>query len=247
MSNTLVGSIITKAAATMGIALPPAAAQMFEQYCDFLMQRNEHVNLTAITNTEDIARFHFLDSLALLNAAHFKNAKVLDIGSGAGFPGVVLKIAEPSIELTLLDATNKRIVFLKDLCQILGFDATFVHARAEEASHHSHSLKQELPSMREQYDIVVSRAVAQLNALCELCLPYVRIGGTFLAMKSVASDDELHEAMNAITLLGAEVIKTSQYTIPDTSVRHRIIIIRKVSKTPDKYPRRFARIEKKPL
>ena len=246
MNKMTVSSIITKAAAEMGIALPSAAAQMFTQYCDILMQRNEHVNLTAITNAEDIARLHFLDSLALLNTTQFKNAKVLDIGSGAGFPGVVLKIAEPSLELTLLDATNKRITFLKDLSQSLGIDATVIHARAEEASH-SHSHNQELPNMREQYDIVVSRAVAQLNVLCELCLPYVRVGGTFLAMKSVDSDDELRSATNAIKLLGAELAEIAQYTIPDTNVRHRIIIIKKVSKTPDNYPRRFARIEKKPL
>ena len=240
MNDSTVISIITKTAIEMGIALPPTAANMFEIYSDILIKHNRHVNLTAIKNKEDIARLHFLDSLALLNVINFQSTNIIDIGSGAGFPGVPLKIAEPSIKLTLLDATNKRIMFLTKLCQELGIQAEFLHVRAEDAAQ-PHS------NLREKYDIVVSRAVARLNILCELCLPFLRVGGAFPAMKGIDSDEELNESLNAIKILGAELEKITDYTIPETNIKHRIIVIRKVSQTPSIYPRRFAKIEKKPL
>jgi 16S rRNA (guanine527-N7)-methyltransferase len=242
MSN--IQHIITTAAIEMGINLPTSAVFAFERYCDILIQRGELTNLTAIKDRDDIARLHFLDSLALLKFVDFKDSSVLDVGSGAGFPGVPLIIAEPSIKLTLLDSANKRIAFLSELCDALIIEATCIQARAEDASRLSENAQY---CMREQFDFVVSRAVARLNVLCELCLPFLRVGGTFPAMKSLDSDDELDEARNAIALLGGELADVATYEIPDTDVCRRVIIIRKIAKTPVKYPRRFARIEKKTL
>jgi len=232
-------TIITKGAKYLNIKLPPGTEAAFRAYHDFLEERGQNVNLTAIAGVKKVACLHFLDSLALLNAADFYKTKVIDIGSGAGFPGVPLKIAEPSIALTLLDATGKRIKFLKELCTKLGVDVTCVNSRAEEAAH--------LPEFRGQYNIVVSRAVARLNILCELCLPFIQIGGKFIAMKSIDSAGEVNEAQFAINTLGAEIEKQYDYTLPDTDVTHRAIIIGKTKETPDKYPRRFAKIQKSPL
>ena len=231
--------IIAQGAKELNITLPPGTESAFGVYCDFLETHNKNINLTAISGVGDIVRAHFLDSLALLNALSFINARVIDIGSGAGFPGLPLKLAEPSINLTLLDATGKRISFLTELCVKLGIDAVCIKSRAEEASH--------MPDMREQYDIALSRAVARLNILCELCLPFVRVGGIFAAMKSVDCGNEVEEAQRSIMLLGAELSQPFDYTIPGTDITHRVVIIRKISKTPDSYPRRFARIQKSPL
>ena len=232
-------NIIERGAQQLGICLPPGASVLFEKYHVLLEQKNEIVNLTSIKNAEDVARLHFLDSLALLKAIDFKNAKVIDVGSGAGFPGVPLKLAEPTIDLALIDATRKRIAFLSELCAVIGIKAVCLHARAEELAH--------MPEMREQFDIVVSRAVAQLDVLSELCLPFIRVGGLFLAMKGVESAKEIEEARNAIQTLGAELTDTDDYTIPGTDITHRVISIRKTTPTPDEYPRRFAKIRKSPL
>jgi len=234
-----VSDIIIQGADKLNIKLPSGAGAAFEAYYDLLSKRSKDVNLTAISGTENVAQLHFLDSLSLLSVVSFKNASVIDIGSGAGFPGVPLKLAEPTITLTLLDATGKRVDFLKELCSALSINATFIHSRAEEASHG--------PDMREKYDICVSRAVAKLNILCELCLPFVKPGGLFVAMKSTGSDSELDSALNAISELGAQLQACVDYTIPNTDIKHRAILIRKKSPTPDKYPRKFARIKKSPL
>jgi len=237
--SDIVFAIISQGAKELDIELPPETGAAFRAYSDFLEKRGQHVNLTAISGSEDVARLHFLDSIALLNTAMFEDACVIDIGSGAGFPGVPLKLAEPSIKLTLLDSAGKRISFLSELCDELGISAVCVNARAEEAAHK--------PDMREQFDVAVSRAVARLNALCELCLPYVRVGGLFIAMKGIGSDDEVVEAQNAIATLGAEFQEHFDYKIPGTDITHRAVLVRKIASTPDKYPRRFARIQKSPL
>ena len=235
----VINAIIAQGVKELNIELPPGTEAAFRAYYDFLEKRGENVNLTAISGAEEVARLHFLDSLALLKTASFKNTSVIDIGSGAGFPGLPLKIAQPSINLTLLDATGKRIAFLSGLCDLLGIKTTCIKARAEEAAH--------TPDKREQYDVAVSRAVARLNILCELCLPYVKVGGLFIAMKGIDSEDEVAEAGGALRLLGAELQEHFDYKIPGTEIVHRAVLIRKVSKTPDKYPRRYARIQTSPL
>jgi len=231
--------IIASGAMKLNIELPPNAEAAFRAYYDFLERRGKNVNLTAIAGEEGVANMHFLDSIALLKATNFKGKQVIDIGSGAGFPGIPLKIAEPSISLTLLEATGKKTDFLAELCNKLNIEALCINARAEDAAHVSEN--------RDAYDIAVSRAVAGLNVLCELCLPLVSIGGLFIAMKSVDSDEEVEEAINAIGILGAKLLDHHDYKIPDTDITRRAVLLRKVAKTPDIYPRRFAKIQRCPL
>ena len=212
--------------------------QRFELYRDNLIEWNKVMNLTAITEPHEIDTLHFLDSLALLDFADFKGKSVIDVGTGAGFPGLPLKIAEESLQLTLLDSLDKRLNFLKDTCEKLGLDdVRFVHARAEEIPE----------GFRESFDVAVSRAVARLNTLAEFCLPYVKPGGLFIAMKGPDFEAELEEAKPAIRMLGGKCERCESYTIPGTDVTHSALIIRKNSPTPSKYPRRFAQIKKSPL
>ena len=234
-----IAAAVTRGAEELGIKLPRGAGAAFGTYYDFLEQRGRDVNLTSIYGEENVVRFHFFDSLALLMMYDFKRTRVIDVGSGAGFPGVPIKIAEPSVDLTLLDATGKRVEFLSELCALLGISARCIHDRAEELAH--------LADMRERYDVALSRGVAQLSVLCELCLPFVCVGGVFIAMKSTDTQEEIEEAQGAITELGATQEECIDYLLPGTNVFHRAVLIRKIEKTPDKYPRRFARIKNDPL
>ena len=196
------------------------------------------MNLTAISGEEDSARLHFLDCAALLKEADFAGRRVIDVGTGAGFPGLALKVACPSIELTLLDSLDKRVRFLQTLCKKLGFaDVQCLHARAEEAP----------AQLRQSCDIAVSRAVARLNLLCELCLPFVKVGGLFLAMKGPGAEEELNEAKRAIAALGGKAEGIRIYDVPGTELEHNVIVIRKVRDTPNRYPRRWAQMKKQPL
>lgn len=231
------GSVLAAGALEWGIALPPETLARFDEYCAFLREKNEVMDLTAVLEEEEIARRHFLDSLSLMTLASFARARVLDVGSGAGFPGLPLKLAEPSLELTLLDAQGKRVDFLRELTQRLGTEAACLHARAEEQAL--------LPGYRDGYDFVLSRAVARLNVLCELCLPFVKPGGAFLAMKSRDSDEELREAERAIRRLGGAPEEVRELTV--AGVPRRVAVIRKERPTPKGYPRRFAKIKKEPL
>ncbi|MCL2827886.1 MAG: 16S rRNA (guanine(527)-N(7))-methyltransferase RsmG [Oscillospiraceae bacterium] len=232
--------LFKQGAAAMGLALTETALAQFEQYWAYLVERNQVMNLTAITDRDEIAVKHFLDSLALASVVDLSGKRLIDIGTGAGFPGLPLKITIPSLEVTLLDGHNKRVTFLAELCAQLGLEGIqCIHARAEEWV--------ATPGEREGYDYATSRAVARLNILAELCLPYVKPGGAFLPMKAVDSDEEIGEAEAAVKILGGETEGCHDYTLPGTDIQRRIVDIRKVAPTPEKYPRRFARIQKDPL
>ena len=224
--------------AAYGLPLDGEALRRYRVYYEHLEKTNAVMNLTAITGEEDVARLHFLDCAALLTTAELRDKRVIDVGTGAGFPGLALKIACPALSLTLLDSLDKRVGFLRESCGLLGFaDVACVHARAEE-----------IPAgFRESFDVAVSRAVARLNILCELCLPYVRPGGLFLAMKGPELSDEIREAYVALKTLGGTVERVADYTIPGTEIVHSVALIRKTGETPKKYPRRWAQIKKNPL
>ena len=226
-------------AASFGIELDTEQAARFQIYLELLTQWNEKINLTAITQPEEVAVKHFLDSLLLLSAAKpQQGARLLDVGTGAGFPGVPVKIVRGDLRLTLLDSLNKRLLFLQELCTRLGLSAELVHLRAEEGGRRK--------DLRGQFDLVTARAVAPLNLLCEYCLPYVRVGGLFAAMKGPDPAGELAAAQNAISLLGARVSDVKSFTLPDGSGRS-IILLEKMLETSDKYPRHGAKIAKNPL
>lgn len=221
-------------------SVPGDAPALLAKYGQLLLEKNRVMNLTAITNPRDVATLHMLDCAALLNCADFKNKSLIDVGTGAGFPGVPLKILVPSLEVTLLDSLNKRVDWLSETCEALSLDGIrAVHARAEEAGQD--------PAFREQFDFASARAVADLRLLCELCLPFVKVGGCFLAMKGTDSDSELSGALSAIQALGGRVERCFDYQIPHTKVTHRVIIIRKISQILAKYPRKWAKIQKMPL
>ena len=221
----------------MGLPCGEAVLARFRAYYQTLEETNRVMNLTAISGEDDSARRHFLDSAAPLLLFPLAGKDVIDVGTGAGFPGLPLKILEPALRLTLLDSLQKRVGFLQRTCQLLGFDdVDCVHGRAEECG-----------ARRERYDYAVSRAVARLNILCELCLPYVKPGGAFLALKGPAAAEELREAEQAIAALGGTVERVYDYDLPGEALRHNIIVIRKTAPTPKKYPRRFALIKSAPL
>ena len=220
------------------LGLDGSKAEPLEAFARAVLEKNKVMNLTAITDDADFARLHLLDSTALLNVADFSGRRAVDVGTGAGFPGVPLRILCPDVRMTLLDSTGKRIDFLRETCAALGLgNVDCVHARAEEfAAEH-----------RESFDLAVSRAVAALPVLCELCLPLVKVGGQFLAMKSARSDGELEGAMDAIAALGGRLADVVDYAIPGSDVTHRVIVIDKVDRTPPRYPRAFGKIKKAPL
>lgn len=215
---------------------PEEVLQNFLRYGELLKETNAVTNLTAIRDDAGIARLHFLDSVCLRAYADFSGKRVIDIGTGAGFPGLPLRLMQPDMRLTLLDSNNKKVDFLQRVCRELAPDVQCLWGRVEE-----------LPALRGQYDIAVSRAVAELELLAELCLPQVKVGGQFLAMKKPDCDDEVRRADFAIRALGGRVRAIERYTVPGTDVQHAVVIVDKIKSTPPQYPRRWAQIKKKPL
>ena len=233
--------IIAEGCAGWGLPVTAEALERMERFSDALVEKNRVMNLTAVTEPEEIALRHMLDCLFLLTCADFSGKRVLDIGCGAGFPTMPLKCYDPQLDITPLDSTAKRIRFLQESCEALSIPIVPVTARAEEYI--------QKKGVRESYDIVVSRAVAPLNVLAELCLPYVKEGGLFLPMKSKndAADQELERGRTAIRALGGRLEDAREYAIRGMDAPHQVLIIRKTAPSPGQYPRRFARISANPL
>ena len=219
----------------LGLDLPEETAKTLCQFGEAVVKQNEVMNLTAITEPAQVAKLHLLDSLTVLKTADLKGKRIIDVGCGAGFPGVPVQIACPEAEVTLLDSLGKRMAWLEQILPQLGVDAQCVTARAEE-----YAAKQ-----REEFDYATSRAVARLNILLELTAPFVKVGGAVLAMKGAAAREELAEAKNAITKLGLKLETVADYPMDGTA--HTVLVLRKVKPTPPQYPRRFAKIKQSPL
>ena len=229
--------ILKSGSIELGCELSDIQIDKLIRYSELLVEWNEKINLTAITDKTDIATKHFLDSMSAISTGYV-NGKTIDVGCGAGFPGLVLKIAKPEIDLTLLDSLNKRINFLKTVCEDLDItDVNFEHARAEDGARR----------MREKFDTVVSRAVANMTVLSELCIPFLKIGGRFLALKGPLAEEELKDAKRAITILGGEVEDVFEAKIPHTELSHKIIIVKKVRHTPMQFPRKAGIVTKNPI
>ena len=219
----------------LGLALAEETQDTLCAFGEAVIEQNKVMNLTAITEPTQVAKLHLLDSLSLLNLEDLAGKKVIDVGCGAGFPGVPVKIACPGMALTLLDSLGKRMQWLETVLPTLGVEAECITARAEEA----------VADRRESYDYATSRAVARLNILLELTAPYVKVGGAVLAMKGALAKEELAEAQSAIKKLGLKLEEVREFPIDGTA--HAVIVLRKVAPTPKAYPRRFAKIKQSPL
>lgn len=232
---------LDQAAREYGVVLTTEQMIAFTKYYETLIAWNEKVNLTAITAPQDVAIKHMIDSLSCYDEAIFKTgARIIDVGTGAGFPGLPLKILRPDLKVTLFDSLNKRILFLQAVADILGItDIEFIHSRAEDGGKNK--------QLREHYDIAVSRAVARLNVLCEWCLPFVAVGGFFIALKGSKYSLEVDEAQRALQLLGGEITKVQKIILPGLDDVRAVIYIKKIKKTPLVFPRRPGMAEKNPL
>lgn len=221
----------------IGVSVSDDKTEALDKFAQMLIEKNKVMNLTRILDEDGIAVKHFADSLSILKVDIPDNSKVMDLGCGAGFPGVPLLIARPDINLTLLDSTAKKLGFVAESIEALGLKAEVLHARAEEAGQDT--------DYREQYDFVLSRAVASLNVLCEYCLPFVKTGGKFVAMKSALAEEEIKQAYTSIKTLGGKITEKIDFNLTDGE--RTLIIIEKVSSTPSKYPRQSGKIKSKPL
>ena len=236
----MVSEFLEKALQKSQIEIPADKFESFEKYFNLLVEWNEKINLTAITKADEVAVKHFEDSLAVFKYVNIKNnAKIIDVGTGAGFPGIPLKIARDDLNLTLLDSLNKRLVFLQTVCNELNIEAETVHSRAEEGSRKV--------EYRDSYDYAFSRAVAQLNVLSEYCLPYVKVGGSFCALKGPQAEDEIKNAYSAINTLGGKLKKVSSFALPCDGGERNIVEIEKRALPSQKYPRNSGKIKAKPL
>ena len=233
--------LLISAASSIGVELNDKQVEQFIKYHEILVEWNSFMNLTGITEYEEVVQKHFVDSLALCKAINVNDvSNLIDIGTGAGFPGIPLKIAYPHLEVTLLDSLQKRIKFLDEVVNQLGLEEVeTIHGRAEDFAK---------PSMkRETYDLVVSRAVANLASLSEYCLPYVKVGGYFIPYKSGKVDEELEESKKAVFLLGGKIEEEVKFMLPDSDISRSLIKIKKVSATPKKFPRKSGLATKEPI
>lgn len=236
---TINRTLLSDHAQSFGVTLDADALDRFELYARLLLEWNKKFNLTAITEPDAVVIRHFVDSLLFFTAVNPSlGDSLIDVGSGAGFPGIPVKIARPDMKITLLDSTNKRITFLNEVSSQLGLDVTAVHSRAEDAA--------QLPELREKFDFATARAVAHMRELSEYCLGFVKVGGQFVALKGPSVDTELLESKRALTLLGGEIADCAQKNLPDSSTR-TLVVINKRSQTPTAYPRKGAKIAKFPL
>lgn len=232
--------IIKSATADYKIQLNDLQLSQLERYFQLLVEWNEKINLTAIIDEHGVAEKHFADSLSLFNCIDVpENSTIIDVGTGAGFPGIVLKIARPDIKLTLLDSLKKRLNFLDEVLSELSLEAELIHSRAEDGGQNI--------DLREGFDFAVSRAVARLNILAEYCIPYVKIGGSFIAMKGPHAENEISDGKKAIQKLGGKIKKINSFELPLDEDKRIIVEIEKIAPTPDKYPRIFGKIKASPL
>lgn len=233
--------ILTNVFTSEGFSLTEQQLQQFVIYYDTLITWNQKMNLTAIEEPVEVAYKHFVDSACLLRVVpDLKQKSMIDVGTGAGFPGVPLKIMEPALDLTLFDSLNKRIIFLQELCQKLQLkDVKAVHGRAEEFG-----IKLEY---RQQYDMATARAVARMPVLLEICLPFVKKGGIFIALKGPELENEIKESSNALKKLGGKLVDVQQFTLADGAYTRNLAVIEKIKDTPKKYPRKAGTPQKKPL
>ncbi len=239
MSDFISKSLLKEKAAEFGVELDEKALERFDIYARLLVDWNEKINLTAITEPDEIVIKHFVDSLTLFSAIDIpKGAKVIDVGTGAGFPGVAILIARPDLDITLMDSTNKKLNVIRDILENIGLEANVVHKRAEEAG--------QSKDFRECYDFATARAVSNLRDLSEFCLPFVKVGGTFISMKSAKADEEIEEGKKAISVLGGKIKEKKTFEL-DTAGERSIILIEKSSSTPAKYPRPSAKMAKNPI
>lgn len=234
-------NVLTKKVKNLSIVLNDKQIQQFEQYYNILVEWNKVMNLTAITEYEEVVEKHFLDSLTIVNAINMeKNETLIDVGTGAGFPGIPLKIAFPHLKVTLLDSLNKRIKFLNEVIDLLELDdIKTIHGRAEDYAKQA--------EYREQYDICVSRAVANLATLSEYCLPYVKVDGLFVPYKSGEIDEELKSSEKAVSILGGKVEEVVKFQLPGTDIGRSFVKIHKIKETKKKYPRKAGMPTKEPL
>ncbi len=232
---------MTRAAGDFGLSLTSGQIDQFTRYYELLVSWNEKMNLTAITEPEDVAVKHMIDSLSAYDERLFtQGASIIDVGTGAGFPGIPLKILSPDLKLTLMDSLGKRVKFLETVVTELGLEGVdCVHSRAEDGARN--------PAYRGKFDLAVSRAVARLSVLAEYCLPFVRTGGHFLALKGMKYEEESEDAARALKLLGGRLIETRAVHLPGLDDKRAILVIRKVRETPKAYPRKAGTPVKKPL
>lgn len=235
----LIKSLLLDTLAPLGVTLSDEAFARLDAFAEQLVETNRQFNLTAITEPADMTVKHFADSLSLFSFADFpQNAKIIDVGTGAGFPGLVLKLARPDLDVTFLDSTRKKLGFIESVLQNAGLSGEILHRRAEEAGQDK--------AFREQFDFATARAVSDLRNLAEYCLPFVKVGGVFLSMKSAGADEEIAAAKNALHLLGGKIKRDEVFSLTPEMPR-RLLFIKKISQTPSKYPRPSAKIAKNPL